>query len=224
MAHRRKNKKVVQMGDAKYGLYNFNFPTSLQPKDIQPVETPVPTEEPESVKTVEYHSTGDNMAEEHVERFVTDDGREAVRITRNQTDYHSNTKVVEVFEDKVTPHVLTKRITEYTKPVVYKIKTELVDEYGNVVEVIIEELDENSDDFKMVETKEAVEPVIKAQSVEVKEPVVKHVKMSFADMRSHSLERNRNTSTHHQVHSTKKNKDRYRVTERCGDCGGVVEE
>ncbi|CAE7860317.1 21 [Symbiodinium microadriaticum] len=200
MAHRRK-KKTVRMGDAEYGLYNFDFPKSLQPKDTQPVEFPS-LPEPDDVveespkQTVD--PTGDNMAEEHVERFITEDGREAVKITRNETDYHSNTKVVEVFEDKVTPHVLTKRITEYTKPVVFKIKTELVDEHGNVVEVIIEELDENSDDFKMVKSHEEVEvPEVKAQSVEVKEPVVKHVKMGFGDMRALSLERNRFATSRH---------------------------
>ena len=215
MAHRKKQKKVVQMGDAKYGLYNFQFPKSLQPKDIQPVElTPTPDEveldDVEQPVTVESDSKGENMAEEHVERFITEDGREAVKITRNQTDYHSNTKVVEVFEDKVTPHVLTKRITEYTKPVVYKIKTELIDEHGNVVDVIIEELDESAEDFKMVERHEEVEVAVKAQSVPKPEPVVKHFKKSFADMRAVSLERNRSISTKHKVH-------------RCDDCGGVVQ-
>lgn len=215
MAHRKKQKRVVQMGDAKYGLYNFQFPKSLQPKDVQSVELPThEVEKPEDVVqpvTVESNSKGDSMAQEHVERFLTDDGREAVKITRNQTDYHSNTKVVEVFEDKVTPHVLTKRITEYTKPVVYKIKTEMIDEHGNVVDVVIEELDENAEDFKMVERHEEVEaPVVAAQSVPKPEPVVKHIKKSFADMRSVSLERNRSISTKHRVH-------------RCDDCGGVVQ-
>lgn len=213
MAHRKKQKRVVQMGDAKYGLYNFQFPKSFQPKDVQ-VESPTFHEvEPDVAQpvTVESNSKGDSMAQEHVERFLTDDGREAVKITRNKTDYHSNTKVVEVFEDKVTPHVLTKRITEYTKPVVYKIKTEMIDEHGNVVDVVIEELDENAEDFKMVERHEEVAPVVAAQSVPKPEPVVKHIKKSFADMRSLSLERNKSISTKHKVH-------------RCDDCGGVIQE
>jgi len=157
MAHRKK-KKVVQMGDRKYGLYNFNFPKSMQPKDIQsdfaeesPMESiEVESEEVELPVTIEPDIKGEIMAEEHVEQ------------------------------------------------------------HGNVVEVIIEELDEKSDDFKLVETKEVIEPEIKAQSVVVREPVVRHVKKSFSDMRSLSMERNRNASTHHRVN-------------RCGDCGGVQE-
>lgn len=202
MAH--ENGKEVLMGECKFILYNLNFLESKQPKEIQSLI---------SLKAAKSNvSKGEVMPEqkqEHVERYVTDDGREGVKITRNEVGYHSNTKVVEVFEDKVTPHVLTKRITEYTKPVVFKIKTELVNEKGEVVEVIIEELDENSDDFKMMSKREEVAPVVAAQSVvvEKKDPEVRHVKRSFSQMRSLSLERNKNTRTLHKV---------------CDDCGGVV--
>ena len=90
-------------------------------------------------------------------------------------------QVVEVFEDR---KILAKRITEYVKPIVWKIKTEYLDECGRVTNVVVEELDEST--LKFNEGAPVEEPVVSAQSFMEppvhREPTVTHLVKSHAEM------------------------------------------
>ena len=77
-------------------------------------------------------------------RLVVEELNEKGEITKITTEGNiecASEKTVDVFEDR---KVLARRVTEFVKPITWKVKTEVFDECGNVVDIIIEELDESN--------------------------------------------------------------------------------
>ena len=91
-------------------------------------------------------------------------------------------ETMDVYE---TRRILAKRIKKHVKPIVYKIEEEILDNCGNVIEVIVQELDESN--LRMVERTSSVhQKPVKVQSTP--EPIskpqtkVKHIKRKISDL------------------------------------------
>ena len=147
----------------------------------------------------------DVLAEDEVVEHTVEGDEEVIKVIRKGEKKCAEEQVVEIFEDV---KILSKRITEYVKPVVYKIKTEHLDACGNVVNVVVQELDEGT--MAMAEHHEG--PMLAAQSVEVEapkhEPTVTHVTVPYSEMKALSHEGNRS----------------YHKYNRCHDCGGMKDD
>lgn len=126
------------------------------------------------------------MNEEIVEKDIDESGNEVIRIIRKGEKTCTDEKVVEIFEDR---KILTKRVTEYVKPIVYKIKTEILDECGRVIDIIVQELEEQKLEDRR--KSEVMENKVVAQSVEtesMKQPEIRHYTVPYAQMRDITYE------------------------------------
>lgn len=92
----------------------------------------------------------------------------------------ANNEQIDVYE---TRRVLAQRIKKYVKPIVYKIERQYLDNCGNVVDVVVEQLDESLLKLPSAKTT-ATEPAtqVAAQSVASNVPRVRRERVSFADL------------------------------------------
>ena len=116
-------RKVEIMGNS-YVLHNLHYPF-LQKKGAEMAET----------RLESLNEDGKKVVEE-----INEKGEITKVITEGEEVCESES-TVEIFEDR---KILARRVTEYVKPIVYKIKTEVLNECGEIVDVIIEELDEGT--------------------------------------------------------------------------------